>query len=220
MGQNAVVVTTGQRADALSDLLLHVGFGAASAEERPPRIDALDPSLRAEVQGLLEEFGGDPREGPPLRPGAWDLVFDGRIVVELDEELHFNRYRSVTLRAGWADVLPWQDSYLELCREREPDCLAAAKWGKRWTNPSCERLFGTASAPGNFENGGAPRWKQRALYDAMKDAAVLSGQGISLIRLSTHDVVGTARLDDVLRGKADCDLDALGQLVAERTLVG
>ena len=173
-----------------------------------------------EVQGLLEEFGGDPREGPPLRPGAWDLVFDGRIVVELDEELHFNRYRSVTLRAGWADVLPWQDSYLKFCREREPDCLAAAKWGKRWTNPSCERLFGTASAPGNFENGGAPRWKQRALYDAVKDAAVLSGQGISLIRLSTHDVVGTAALDDVLRCKADCDLDALGQLVAERTLVG
>lgn len=214
------MVTTGQRANALREILQRVGFGAGSAEEHPPTIDALDPSLRAEVHGLLEELGGDPRHGHPLRPGAWDLVFDGRVVVELDEELHFNRYRSMTLRADWAGGLPWQDRYLQLCGEREPDCLAAAKWGKRWTNPSCERLFGTASAPGNFDNGGAPRWKQRALYDAMKDAAALSGLGISLVRLSTHDVVGTARLDEVLRGKSPCDFDALRQLVADRTVVG
>ena len=34
---------------------------------------------------------------PRFRPGRWDLVFEEDLVVELDEELHFNRYRASTL---------------------------------------------------------------------------------------------------------------------------
>jgi hypothetical protein len=34
----------------------------------------------------------------PLRLSAWDLEFDG-IAVELDEHLHFNRYRGLTLKS-------------------------------------------------------------------------------------------------------------------------
>jgi hypothetical protein len=43
---------------------------------------------------------------PPLRPGAWDLVFADGLVVELDEELHFNRYRAQSLQNEWATDLP------------------------------------------------------------------------------------------------------------------
>ena len=103
----------------------------------------------------------------PLRPGPWDLAFEGNLFVELDEELHFNRYRSVTLEPAWAVELPWRRDYMSFSVEHEPACLAAARWGKRWTNPSCERIFGPADPPGTFGVVGAPRWKQRALYDAM-----------------------------------------------------
>jgi hypothetical protein len=45
-------------------------------------------------------------------PGAWDLAFEDRLVVELDEQLHFNRYRATTLNEEWARFLPWRDSFL------------------------------------------------------------------------------------------------------------
>ena len=107
-------------------------------------------------------------ESPQLRPGSWDLAFDGELLIELDEELHFNRYRSVTLRRDWTTALPWRNDYLRYCRDREVDCLAAGSWGKRWSNPSCEAMFGPGDPSGVFRQGGAPRWKQRALYDAIK----------------------------------------------------
>src|SRR5207247_5846986 len=93
--------------------------------------------------GLYRELGGAESE-PTLRPGPWDLVFKGPVVVELDEELHFNRYRGLTLTASWAEQLPWTSTYRAYCEKHEADCLAAGTWGKRWTNPSCERMFGAA----------------------------------------------------------------------------
>ncbi|HEY6532073.1 MAG TPA: hypothetical protein VIY72_07200 [Acidimicrobiales bacterium] len=136
--------------------------------------------------------------------------------MELDEELHFNRYRAVTLCKDWASLLPWTEDYLGFVTEEEPLCSKAAGWGKRWTSPSSEAMFGQPSAPGDFSGGGAPRWKQRALYDAMKDLASIDGAGLRLVRLSVHDRVGTATLHELLTGRADPDLDSLASLVSRR----
>lgn len=68
-----------------------------------------------------------------------------------------------------------------------------------------------------FTSVGAPRWKQRALYDAMKDIAVLGGQHLQLARLATVDVIGGIRLGDALEGRALADLDALRELLVRRT---
>lgn len=35
---------------------------------------------------------------PPMKPGGWDVQFDG-IALELDEVLHFNCYRGLTLQS-------------------------------------------------------------------------------------------------------------------------
>jgi len=48
---------------------------------------------------------------------------------------------------------PWSGNDASLCEGaaddvRNEDCLTAGKWGKRWTNPSCEKLFGPPDPPG------------------------------------------------------------------------
>lgn len=154
---------------------------------------------------------------PRLRPGAWDLAFEGELVVELDEELHFNRYRAQTLQPPWATALPWHDTYLELCKDFEMECLAAGKWGKRWTTPSCESMFGQSSPPGVLDGVGAPRWKQRALYDAVKDIAALESQTTRLCRLSIWDRVGETTIGGALAGGL-IDLYHFADFIALRTI--
>lgn len=152
-----------------------------------------------------------------LRPGAWDLSFADGLVLELDEELHFNRYRFSTLQAPESAKLPWRDAYLDQCRRYEEQCLQAGKWGKRWTSPSCEATFGPAGEAGSLQEAGAPRWKQRALYDAIKDIAASESQTWHLARLSVWDSVGDIRLGAALSEDAPIDPELLGDLVAHRT---
>jgi hypothetical protein len=155
-------------------------------------------------------------EAPALRPGAWDLTFGGSVVVELDEELHFNRYRALTLSASWGASLPWTDEFVVYCGKHEDECLSAGAWGKRWTNPSCERMFGEAGPPGKLDGAGAPRWKQRALYDGMNDLAPAVHPSVRLARVSVHDTVEGRRLWDVLDGYASVPSDAIRGLVEDR----
>lgn len=143
------------------------------------------------------------------------MLQDG-LLVELDEELHFNRYRALTLGAPWAADLPWREDYLRYCSQNESACVAAAKWGKRWTNPSCERLFGVAGPAGSFEGNGAPRWKQRALYDAIKDAFALSQQEYRLARVAVYDDIDGRTLEEVLRSPRPDDAEAVAELVRSR----
>lgn len=43
------------------------------------------------------------------------------VVIELDEEQHFNHYRAATLRFSWAEELPWTSAYRDYSRLHEPD---------------------------------------------------------------------------------------------------
>lgn len=157
---------------------------------------------------------------PRLVPGGWDLAYDGGLVVELDEELHFNRYRSATLRQDWCTALPWRDDYLALCQSFEPECIRAGKWGRRWTNSSTERMFAPADPPGHFGPHGAPRWKQRALYDAVKDLWSLWNDTVSLARVATHDVVADVPLQFGLDGLTKVPDGEILDLVERRTSGG
>lgn len=115
-----------------------------------PTLDVLPEDARTELIGLYQALGGkEPIRA--LRPGAWDLAFIGGLVVELDEELHFNRCRLRTLQPPWNARLPWHDAYLDLCDRHEQTCLGAGKWGKRWTSPSCESMFGPPGEAGVLE---------------------------------------------------------------------
>jgi len=166
--------------------------------------------------GLYTMLGGhDPT--PHLRPGSWDLAFDGGLLVELDEQLHFNRYRATTLHEGWTAPLPWRDDYLRYCQDRETECLADGRWGKGWSNRSCELMFGRGDKPGVLGSAGSPRWKQRALYDAMKDAFAFSTSGHRVARLSIYDKIGGLDLGVALDRGVASDSDALASLVQRRS---
>ena len=191
------------------------GLVSAASIPAAPRLDGLPDEAQAEVVATYRALGGTEPVRPP-RPGAWDLAFEGGLVVELDEELHFNRYRSRTLETPWAANLPWCDDYRQFCRLYETKCLDAGKWGKRWTTPACESMFGPHGDVGELEGPGAPRWKQRAFYDAMKDIAALTSGTVRLARLSVWDIIGDVRLGHTLGVSAPVDLNSLRELVDHR----
>ena len=210
------MVRTGARATALLGLLLEGGLRISDVEPPAPRMGALPPGATDQVLAVYRRLGGMKNESPRLRPGKWDLAFEGGVVVELDEELHFNRYRALTLSDDWTHTLPWANQYVKYCRSREADCIAAGRWGRRWTNPSCERLFGAADPPGVFDSGGAPRWKQRALYDMIKDAFAFVDTGIWVARLSVYDNCEGVEIGTALEGRDRIDPSALVKLVEDR----
>src|SRR5947208_3305021 len=117
------MVRTGRRAEALLALLRDSGFLPAPVRP-PPRLVDLRPRIVEEMLGLYRRLGGL-QDQPVLRPGSWDLSFAGDLVIELDEELHFNRYRAATLDTSWSSGLPWTRDYTKFCKEQEPRCLAA-----------------------------------------------------------------------------------------------
>lgn len=166
--------------------------------------------MRTEVIDLYRRFGGVVGS-PTLRPGPWDLPYEG-LVIELDEDLHFNRYRAFTLEAPFALDLPWTIDYRGYAAKHEN---RSGTGGKRWTNPSAERMFGAADDHWVFDGNGAPRWKQRALYDAMKDAAAASGM-VRLSRISVYDTVDGVQIEDALRGRVSIAPDAFRSFIELR----
>lgn len=210
------MVRTGARAEALGAALAVAGFSVVAQRPPAPRLDALPAGLRAGVMALYLELGGQ-QEQPVLRPGAWDLALAGGVVVELDEELHFNRYRARTLTTSWARDLPWVDAYLAMCADHESECVRAGSWGKRWTNESCERMFGPAAPAAHLDvPGGAPRWKQRALYDAVKDAVASVPNQPRVVRLAVHDEIGGISLGALLERRAGVASSDLRAAVEQR----
>lgn len=205
-----------QRQARLAGLLADLGR-RESTERRPaPRLDTIPPLAAERVRELYRALGGGGEEFVAFRPGPWDIVLADGVLVELDEEQHFNRYRRTTLEPDWAETLPWASAFREYCDEREEAALRKAKRGGYWASPSTERMFGPAATPGEFTGNGAPRWKQRALYDAMRDALAASGE-VRLARVAVWDAVGDSTLARVLDGRVEPDHDALAELVAART---
>jgi hypothetical protein len=202
---------TGKRANTLKAVLAAAGLGpTADKLPRPAGAEHHD-----ELLALYRQLGGR-IDVPTWRPGGWDLTFDGRLLVELDEQLHFNRYRALTLQSSWSTDLPWTAAYRTYCTVHEARCLKDGCSQQRWTNPSCARNF--SGGPAGDLDAGAPRWKQRAFYDAMKDTLPTSGLALTFARVSIYDTVNGELLDDVLEERAHVDPNAVLALVRARTI--
>lgn len=197
--------------------LAEMGF-CSTPKPPSPRLATLAPPARAAILDLYRELGGTHPE-PRLAPGAWDSCYESDLIVEYDESQHFNRYRAKTLEPAWAADLPWRHDYLGYCGEFEEDCLKSRGWGGYWSNDSTERMFGAASPSRDLTGAGSPRWKQRALYDAMRDIAAARGM-VRLARLAAYDDVGGNTLGRVLSRPASMDHGALRALLEVRILSG
>lgn len=204
-----------QRQGRLAGLLADLGRREAAARPPAPRLDTMPSDAAERVLDLYRALGGGAESFVVLRPGVWDIVLADGLIVELDEEQHFNRYRRATLEPAWSGALPWASDYRSYSDEHEGAAVKKASRGGYWASPSTERMFGPADAPGVFGEAGSPRWKQRALYDAMRDALAAVGE-VRLSRVAVWDAVGDATLARVLDGRADADHDALAELIARR----
>lgn len=202
----------GDRERALGELLAKLGYRRAVWPR--PRVEALPTLASDRIMELYRAMGGT-RLTPRLTPGGWDHPMVGT-AVELDEEQHFTRYRALTLSPEWAARLPWREAYTEYATLHEAYAVAHFRGGGFWTNAGAEALFGRSAAPGDLTGAGSARWKQRALYDAIRDVAALTGQ-VTLARLSVYDSIGSRTLGAVLRAPHHSDLEQLGRLIEQRT---
>jgi hypothetical protein len=212
----------GKDFDGLCTILRAAGHVVTAAGIRAPRprVHDLPPAAQKDVAESYSRLGGV-RPPVDLKPGPWDLQVDD-VLVELDEELHFNRYRSDTLTAVSYGQLPRfpLDLYREFCSDREPDCLKHGGGQGRWVNDSTERHFGASGPRGDLKGRGSSRWKQRATYDLIKDLTQLDPTHPRVARIAIWDVLpGLAPVsvkDAVHRPNEPRFAEAVRALITER----
>ena len=211
----------GKRENTLHDLLTSA---VPNFIEKPVSVpnynDIWNSSYREDVQTIYLNLGGILPKFP-LRLRKWDIILNG-IAVELDEQLHFNRYRHLTLQSSIYKQLktfPLND-YQHYCLTYEDQCLKAGSYGKRWSNKSCEDQFGQASPLGCLSDNGSPRWKQRAFYDYVKDVSQLV-LGISVVRLAVWDRLDVEGVElsiaEILDQNMLAGAEALYKLILKRS---
>lgn len=176
---------------------------------------ALDKAAQLAFAQLFRDLGGREESNGVFTAGDWDLADDEGMYLEFDEDAHFHRYRRQTLTLPWSAQLPWTEDYQGYCVDFESK---ARVFGGYWTGDAAERQFGPASARRDFTGNGGPRWKQRALYDAVRDAVALQTPGIGLVRVSIHDRIDGVPLGKLLKPGKLVAPHPLRNLIARRTL--
>ncbi|WP_444980740.1 DUF7255 family protein [Nocardia salmonicida] len=79
------------------------------------------------------------------------------------------RYRARPCTRTGPRRCPGSRGYLDHCVRHEQQCLAAARWGKRWTTRSCEKMFASAGLTVFSTGPVGPGGNSAPLYDAVKD---------------------------------------------------
>ena len=148
-------------------------------------LELQETGLANEVQSVYKNIGGV-NESFPMNY-RWDIQRQD-FIIELDEELHFNKYRLITLDSGIYDNYPFFSvaNYRIYCEKYECNCLRAGSWGGKWKSQSSEKQFLQSGPDGELKGNGSSRWRQRAFYDYLKDINSLV-RDIKVIRISIYD---------------------------------
>lgn len=142
--------------------------------------------LKDEVLRIYRELGGL-NEIPTIQVKGYDIELENTIIM-LDDEEHFNRYRSITLRSDiYSQYTGFQvEKYRSYCRTYERDCLKSCSYGKEWEDLQSVKEFGKAGEKGDLFYEGSPVWKFRAFQDFLVDISSLIFK-FSLVRVSVWD---------------------------------
>jgi hypothetical protein len=179
--------------------------------------DDLPREARDDLVRLYRSLGGV-LDLEDFASGDWDFDLADGLKIELDEFLHFNRYRATTLAMPWAETLAWSADYEAYCQTFEYKCLRIRLEGT-WASKSSDCMFGGSDPIGVLGNLGSSRWKQRALYDAVKDAFA-SHRNLAVARISVIDNINGKSIDRELKKGRLLDPDGLRSLIAARTASG
>jgi len=112
----------------------------------------------------------------------------GRFCVLLDGSIHFNRYRSKTLRSSFYENLGSFPliKYRTFCRKYEVECLKVGTSKPHWTNDEAEKHFGPSQQSGDLGLAGSAGWKMNAFKDFSIDV-IARQRKIRLLRISIWD---------------------------------
>lgn len=139
----------------------------------------------SEIAKVYHDLGGILNNYPSNVGRKWDIRING-LILELDEEQHFNQYRLQTLNStAYIDTPFLLEEYRRYCMEHEDRCIGRASHGNYWKNDSTERQFGLSAPARDLTGNGSSRWKQRAFYDYYKDIGC-NICGIILIRIPIY----------------------------------
>ena len=162
----------------------------------------LDQKGKNWLSEILEDLGGN-GSLPLLEKLKFDFKI-GRFLILWDEEIHFNRYRLMTLRSSLYEEFnfSFSEGLKRLCRTYEKEALKSGMNTRIWSGPPIAKtLFGMASEPGDFSGNGATGWKLQAYNDAQIDLQTRI-HGYKLIRLTPFETIMTGgslkRLDQLL----------------------
>jgi len=210
----------GNMQNNLEQMLVDLGY--MCIDKKNPKLTIEDLRKAGFYKPALQSYKalGGIQDVVPLRLGNWDMKFNG-LIVELDEQRHFNRYRLITLDSPIYQQLPKfpLNLYREYCNKYEADCIKAGGYGGNWTNSSCEKQFGQSSMPNIMDENGSARWKQRAFYDFLKDVCILIHK-VPLVRLSIWDEINTLErprlLKDILKTNDFNEITSVKNLIKTR----
>jgi hypothetical protein len=175
--------------------------GKATTKELPSEV-------RGELLELYWRFGGRTTD-QSFTTGDWDIVCANDLLVEYDEEAHFNRYRVASIDLSWSDQLPRSMPYRKHSAAQELICRKKKSYGGYWLNDSTERMFGPSDPPSVLGALGSSRWKQRAFYDAIKDAYVLFVPDVQLARVPMYDEIGGVTAGSTVKRTPGLNQEAL-----------
>jgi len=112
----------------------------------------------------------------------------GRFSVLLDEAIHFNKYRTKTLRSDFYESItsfPLM-KYRGYCRKYEVECLKAGTSYPFWSNDLAEKHFGSSQPSGDLGLQGSSGWKMTAFKDFSIDVYARQNK-MRLVRISVWD---------------------------------
>lgn len=204
------------RQNTLKEILTDA-FGSGQCP-RPTHEQYRDSPFREEISLVYKKLGGTLEIYPTAFRG-FDIKLKG-LVVELDEEQHFNRYRFSTLGSEFYDSADVQD-YLAYCESYEAGCLKRARYGGYWKTPVSVTQFGPGGPVGEIPEDfsilqlGASRWKQRAFYDYLRDVGSRI-TGYKLVRVSVYDRVAGIEIGEILQREHLALYDSLITFVQEK----
>ncbi|MDE5880782.1 MAG: hypothetical protein K2H60_03550 [Muribaculaceae bacterium] len=177
--------------------------------KKPDKKLYLESGLYEEICNVYKSLGGL-LEVPPFNVGDWDINLE-KVIIECDEENHFNRYRLKTLESSIYD----SDSnfniqnYKKYCKGYEKRCRTDGKYG---TSSGSEKQFGECDLDGELNSLEHSRWKQRAFYDYLRDV-YSKITGVPVIRISIYDDFKFNSVGQLLK---DSDTSKTRELVRSR----
>lgn len=143
-----------------------------------------------EIIEVFELLGG--KTNIPQWQMTKPVFYFENLIICLDDEISFNRYRKITLQSDiykHSKVKFNVSNYLRYCRTKEAECLKAARSNNVWNDKILESVFGESDPPGQLYDRGSNVWKQRAFNDFMIDCLPIFYKNFVIMRISVWDEI-------------------------------